>query len=92
MGFPVVLKICSADLRHKTEIGGVALRLTDPDAVAAAYDRIIADVAARAPTARIDGVMVAEQLRAGVEISGVRGGHRKNTSPALGADGGSGQA
>jgi succinyl-CoA synthetase beta subunit len=69
IGFPVVLKICSADLPHKTEIGGVALRLSDPDAVAAAYDRIIANAAERAPTARIDGVIVAEQLQAGVEMS-----------------------
>jgi acyl-CoA synthetase (NDP forming) len=88
IGFPVVLKICSADLPHKTEIGGVALRLTDPDAVAAAYDRIIANVAERAPTARIDGMIVAEQLQAGVEmILGAQQDHLFGTMIMLGFGG-----
>jgi succinyl-CoA synthetase beta subunit len=88
IGFPVVLKICSADLPHKTEIGGVALRLTDPDAVAAAYDRIIANAAERAPTARIDGMIVAEQLQAGVEmILGAQQDHLFGTMIMLGFGG-----
>ena len=68
IGFPAVLKICSPDLPHKTEVGGVALGLASADEVAAAYDRIMASVGQRAPVARIDGVIVAEQARGGVEM------------------------
>jgi acyl-CoA synthetase (NDP forming) len=68
IGFPVVLKICSADLPHKTEVGGVALNLADADAVGLAYDAMVAKVAALAPQARVDGVIVAEQAGRGVEM------------------------
>jgi len=68
IGFPVVLKICSADLAHKTEVGGVALGLGDRAAVGAAYDRMMASVGRHAPDARLDGVIVAEQVAGGVEM------------------------
>ena len=68
IGFPVVLKICSADLPHKTEVGGVALGLGDRDAVGAAYNRMMASVGKHAPDARLDGVIVAEQVAGGVEM------------------------
>lgn len=66
LGFPVVLKIVSEDIAHKTEAGGVALNLADAAAVAAAYDRIMDNVAERAPTARIDGILVAPMATGGV--------------------------
>jgi len=68
IGFPVVMKICSPDLPHKTEVGGVVLGLGNADEVAAAYERIMASVAQHAPTARIDGVIIAEQVTGGVEM------------------------
>ncbi len=68
IGFPVVLKIVSEDLPHKTEVGGVALNLADADAVRQAYARIHETVAARAPQARIDGMLVAPMLRGGTEL------------------------
>jgi acyl-CoA synthetase (NDP forming) len=68
IGFPVVLKICSSDLPHKTEVGGVALDLRDVGMVSDAYDRIIESVSRHAPTAGIEGVIVAEQIGAGVEM------------------------
>jgi acyl-CoA synthetase (NDP forming) len=68
IGFPVVLKIASPDLPHKTEVGGVALDLGDPAAVAAAHDAMIARVRTAAPDARIEGVLVAPMLRGGVEL------------------------
>jgi acyl-CoA synthetase (NDP forming) len=68
IGFPVVLKVCSPDLPHKTEIGVVALGLISPDDVAAAHDRIMRNVAERSPKARIDGVIVAGQAGKGVEM------------------------
>lgn len=68
LGYPVVLKILSEDIPHKTEAGGVALNLADADAVRAASARIFASVAAHAPDARIEGLLVAPMLRGGTEL------------------------
>lgn len=67
-GFPVVLKIVSEDIAHKTEIGGVALNLADADAVRAAFDRIMGNAATHAPKARIDGVLVTPMAKGGTEL------------------------
>lgn len=67
-GFPVVLKIVSEDIAHKTEIGGVVLNLGDAEAVRAAHDRILANAAAKAPEARIDGVLVTPMAGKGAEL------------------------
>ncbi|GAA5231970.1 acetate--CoA ligase family protein [Verticiella sediminum] len=68
MGWPVVLKIVSEDIAHKTEVGGVELNLASEDAVRAAYARILARVAERAPGARVEGVLVAPMARGGTEL------------------------
>lgn len=68
IGYPVVLKIVSEDLPHKTEAGGVALNLNDAMAVRAAYARILASVASHSPHARLDGMLVAPMLRGGIEL------------------------
>lgn len=67
-GFPVVLKIASEDIAHKTEIGGVALNLQNEAAVREAFDRVMANAKLRAPKARLDGVLVAPMVRGGVEL------------------------
>lgn len=67
-GYPVVLKIASEDIAHKTEIGGVALNLQDDDAVRQAYHRLMANAQKHAPQARLDGVLVAPMVRGGVEL------------------------
>ncbi len=73
LGFPVVLKIVSPDILHKTEIGGVALGLEDADAVRAAYDDVVARAAAAMPKAAIEGCLVARMADGGVEtILGVQ--------------------
>jgi acetyltransferase len=59
-GRPVALKILSADIAHKSEIGGVSLNLTSPDQVRDAARMMLAKVAAAAPAARIDGFTVQE--------------------------------
>ena len=64
---PVVLKIVSPDITHKSDIGGVALGLTGADAIRAAFDAMQASVRSHAPAARIDGVLVAPMLSGGVE-------------------------
>ncbi|MBB3925838.1 acyl-CoA synthetase (NDP forming) [Sphingobium jiangsuense] len=68
MGYPVVLKIASPDIAHKTEAGGVRLNLQDAEAVAAAHDAIFASVRAYKPDAAIDGVIVSPMRRGGVEL------------------------
>lgn len=67
MGYPVVLKIASPDILHKSDIGGVALNLRSADEVRAAGERILRLAAEKAPQARIDGLVVAEQAAPGVE-------------------------
>ena len=68
LGFPVVLKVQSSDLPHKTEAGGVRLNLGDAEAVRAAYDAMMRDVLAYAPAARIDGVLVQKMAPKGHEL------------------------
>lgn len=70
---PVVLKIASTDIAHKTEIGGVLLNLANADSVRAGFAELIQRAAARAPGARVDGVLVAPYVSGGVEtILGVK--------------------
>lgn len=68
MGFPVVMKVVSEDIPHKTEVGGVALNLVDADAVQQAYQTMLTQVRQRAPGARLEGILVAPMLRGGTEL------------------------
>jgi len=73
-GFPVVMKILSPDILHKSEIGGVLLGVASDAAVRDGYDLLLARARRAAPDARIDGVLVAKQLQGGVEC--ILGIHR----------------
>ncbi|MEM2110071.1 MAG: acetate--CoA ligase family protein [Candidatus Odinarchaeota archaeon] len=66
LGYPVVLKITSPDIIHKSDYGGVMLNLTDKKDVAEAYNKIISNVSAKAKHARIDGVMVSKMAPRGI--------------------------
>lgn len=68
VGYPVVMKIASADIPHKSDIGGVELRLGDAESVRGAFSRIMENAALHAPTARIDGVFVQRMLPPGLEV------------------------
>jgi acetyltransferase len=68
LGYPVVLKLDSPDVIHKTEAGAVRLGLSDAVAVRAAYDELMAGAGAHAPHARIRGVLVQEMVTDGVEV------------------------
>ena len=72
-GFPVVAKIVSPDILHKTEIGGVALNLQTRDQVAKAFDDLMSRARTAKPQARIEGVLIAPMIKGGVEcILGVQ--------------------
>jgi acetate---CoA ligase (ADP-forming) len=68
LGFPVVLKIDSPDIPHKTEAGVVRLSLGDAAQVRTAYAEILANANSHAPRARIAGVSVQEMVGDGVEV------------------------
>ena len=64
---PVVLKVASPDIPHKTEIGGVLLNLTTKEEVEESYQKLIINVQSNAPKAKIDGIIVAEMITGGIE-------------------------
>lgn len=68
VGFPVALKIVSADIIHKTDVGGVRLGLASQEEVRAAYREIMDDVRRGAPQARVVGVDVEEMVTGGTEL------------------------
>jgi acyl-CoA synthetase (NDP forming) len=68
IGYPVVLKIASPDIVHKSDVGGVHLHLQDGEAVRQAFRTMQQSVAARAPGARIDGLIVQPMATPGVEV------------------------
>jgi len=74
LGFPVVMKILSPDILHKSEIGGVILGVASEHEARAAFDTLIERARHAAPQARIEGVLVARQLDGGVEC--ILGIHR----------------
>jgi acetate---CoA ligase (ADP-forming) subunit beta len=68
MGYPVVLKIASPDIVHKSDVGGVKLHLQDGEAVRQAFRAMQQSVAAQAPGARVDGISVQPMAAPGVEV------------------------
>ncbi len=72
LGFPVAMKIVSAAIEHKTEIGGVMLGVADRAAAEAAFDELMRRARTHRPDAAVDGVLVAPMAKGGVEmIAGV---------------------
>ncbi|WP_241202583.1 acetate--CoA ligase family protein [Caballeronia sp. SBC2] len=68
IGFPVVLKIESPDIAHKTEAGGVRLSLNSEAEVMTAFGEVISSVKRHAPQARINGVVIQEMICGGIEL------------------------
>ena len=63
VGFPVALKVVSADALHKSDVGGVELDVRDATETARAYQRLVSRVAELAPSARVSGVLVQHMAR-----------------------------
>lgn len=68
MGFPVVLKISSIDVVHKSDSGGVKLGLANAAQVGKAYNEIVSSIKRAYPKARIEGVSVQPMAPLGVEV------------------------
>ncbi len=68
MGFPVALKISSADVAHKSDIGGVQLNLATEAAVRRAFHDIVTAVRTTQPAAAIEGISVQPMAQPGVEV------------------------
>jgi acetate---CoA ligase (ADP-forming) len=67
-GYPVVLKVASSDIPHKSDIGGVALDLADETSVRQAFDRIMANALKAKPDAHIEGATLQQMVKHGQEV------------------------
>ncbi len=68
IGFPVAVKVASADIPHKTEVDGVRLHVGSAEAARVAAAEVLANAARHEPGARLDGVSVQRMVPAGVEM------------------------
>ena len=66
--FPLVMKISSPDIAHKTEAGGVKLNIRSAGEAEAAFDEIMESCARHSPSARLEGVLLQEMAPAGTEM------------------------
>jgi acetyltransferase len=67
-GFPVALKISSADVLHKSDVGGIRLNLDSPEAVEKAYEDMLAIVRQAQPKATLGDVLVSRMAPPGLEV------------------------
>jgi acetyltransferase len=79
MGYPVVLKVHSPDISHKTDVGGVALDLMSAEMVWHAFEGITAAAAAARPEARIKGVTVQAMVKARDAVEMILGAKKDPT-------------
>ena len=68
IGYPLVLKLISPQIQHKSDVGGVLIGLKDAAAVREGFARIKDNLARHAPQAQFDGVIVARMISGGIEL------------------------
>jgi len=68
IGYPLVMKIDSPDILHKTEAGGLRLNISTPEDVVAAFNEIVQNARNYDPQARVGGVLVQEMVLGGTEV------------------------
>jgi acyl-CoA synthetase (NDP forming) len=72
-GYPVVMKVVSRDIIHKSDVGGVALDIDNGEEAGDAYEAILQSCRRFKPDARIEGIEVSQQVESGLEtIAGAR--------------------
>jgi acetyltransferase len=67
-GTPLVMKVMSADVVHKFDAGGVLLNIHGAEEASAGYEKIVQNVSRAVPGARIQGILIEEMARKGVEV------------------------
>ncbi len=67
IGFPLVMKIVSSDILHKSEMGGVLLNVNSVEEARSGYISLMQRAKKHAPGARLTGVLIAQQIKGGVE-------------------------
>ncbi len=68
IGYPVVLKIVSPDIIHKTDVGGVKIGIRNDEDARRAFREIIESVKQKKPNAHIEGILVEEMIQGGYEV------------------------
>lgn len=68
IGYPVVMKIVSPDIAHKSDVGGVVIGIENSDGVRSVFEEISQSVANKAPQAEIDGIAIQAMVPQGTEI------------------------
>jgi len=68
IGFPVVMKIVSPEILHKSDVGGIRLNLSNEDMLNAAYTGMMKEVGSKLPNARLEGVLVEAMAPKGQEV------------------------
>ncbi|NMC55392.1 MAG: acetate--CoA ligase family protein [Chloroflexi bacterium] len=68
MGYPVVMKIVSPDILHKSDMGGIRLNISDQESVLTAFYEMVEDVQRKMPKARIEGVLIERMAIKGSEV------------------------
>ena len=68
IGFPVVMKVVSPDVIHKTEVGGVITDIADRKQVKLQYHNLLKNIAKAVPGAELEGVMVCKQAPEGLDL------------------------
>lgn len=68
IGYPVVLKVSSVDITHKSDAGGVKVNLVDKSAVENAFDEILVSISEKYPDVNAEGISVQGMAKAGLEV------------------------
>jgi acyl-CoA synthetase (NDP forming) len=68
IGYPIVLKVISRDIIHKSEAGGVIINLKGAKDIKSAWSEMLVNVADNAPTARLEGFLIEQMAPPGVEV------------------------
>ena len=68
IGFPVVMKIVSPDILHKSDVGGIRLNLSSAEAVRHEFEKLMADIKVKAPSAKLEGVLIEKMAGRGQEV------------------------
>lgn len=68
IGYPVVMKVMSPDIPHKTEAGVIRLNIQNESQVRSAYEHLLANASAFNPSADIQGILIEKMITGGVEV------------------------